>query len=177
MQEEKRAIVERKRSILYLISQYLADVGLPIAFNALIKESQLLANRDLQLCDNVDLDSIYLDYMAYHHIRFGKYPKITKRIESAELLLAGNTKKTLTTRRKSIQKTDSNKETDTDAAIKEKMDAQLQLAINVTPYAGQKRNEASSCPQSEDSMLVLRPLRDHPHYSPEWKEMAEMISR
>lgn len=116
--------------------------------------------------------------MAYHHVRFGKYPKITKRIETAELpSAAGSIKKTIATRRKSIQKTDSNRETDTDVANKEKLDSQLQLAINISPYAAQKRNELSSCQQPEESMVVLPPLRDHPHYTPEWKEMAEMISR
>lgn len=113
--------------------------------------------------------------MAYHHIRFGKYPKITKRIETAETPLAGSTKKQIAPRRKSIQKTDSNKETETDAASKEKLDAQLKLTINVSPYGGQKRNEIS-CPQS-DTMAVLPLLRDHPHYTPDWKEMAEIISR
>lgn len=128
------------------------------------------------MCDNVDLDSIYLDYMAYHHIRFGKYPKITKRMETTELPLAASTKTTTKTRRKSIQKSDSNRETDTIVASKEKLDAQLKLAINVSPYAVQKRNEIS-CPQPEESMVVLPPLRDHPNYTPDWKEMAEMISR
>lgn len=33
------------------------------------------------MCDNIDLDTIYLDFCSYYHMRFGKMPKILKRIE------------------------------------------------------------------------------------------------
>lgn len=36
------------------------------------------------MCDNIDLDTIYLDYCSYYHLKFGKQPKIVKRLEINE---------------------------------------------------------------------------------------------
>lgn len=37
---------------------------------------------DCKICDNIDLDTIYLDFCSYYHLRFGKLPKIVKKIEN-----------------------------------------------------------------------------------------------
>lgn len=82
-QEERRSILERKRHLLLLISQYLSDHGLCNTVDILAKESSLLATtrREVVLCDNVDLESMYLDYVSHHQLKFGRMPKIAKRLE------------------------------------------------------------------------------------------------
>lgn len=42
---------------------------------------------DIVVCDNIDLDTILLDYSDYYHIKFNKQPKICKRID-ANMLVA-----------------------------------------------------------------------------------------
>lgn len=64
---------------MYLISQYLCDFGLKQTNTALCKEANLTA--DYKICDNVDLDTIYLDFCSYYHLKFGKLPKILRKIE------------------------------------------------------------------------------------------------
>lgn len=64
---------------MYLISQYLCDFGLKQAKTALWNEANLTA--DYKICDNVDLDTIYLDFCSYYHLKFGKLPKILRKIE------------------------------------------------------------------------------------------------
>lgn len=72
----------RHRSILYLISQYLSDFGLKKALNELINEANLTSN--YRVCDNIDLDTMYLDYCNYYALKFGKQPKILRRDEGVE---------------------------------------------------------------------------------------------
>ncbi|KAG4072113.1 hypothetical protein HA402_015612 [Bradysia odoriphaga] len=83
MEEERRLLNERKRNILLLISQYLKDNGMFYTSASLEREA-LYNARDYQLCDNVDLDSIYLEYVSYYNLKFGKTPKIVKKSENIQ---------------------------------------------------------------------------------------------
>lgn len=64
---------------MYLISQYLSDSGLKQTNTILWNEASL--SPDCKICDNIDLDTIYLDFCGYYHLKFGKFPKILKRLE------------------------------------------------------------------------------------------------
>lgn len=46
--------------------------------NALEQETQLGLRR-FEVCDNVDLETILMDYESYYFIKFQKYPKIIKK--------------------------------------------------------------------------------------------------
>lgn len=65
---------------MYLISQYLCDFGLKQTKTALWNEANLTA--DYKICDNIDLDTIYLDFCSFYHLKFGKLPKILRKIEN-----------------------------------------------------------------------------------------------
>lgn len=47
---------------------------------ALWNEANLTA--DYKVCDNIDVDTIYLDFCSYYHLKFGKLPKILRKIEN-----------------------------------------------------------------------------------------------
>lgn len=64
---------------MHLISQYLADFGLRQTQATLSIEANL--SDEFQICDNIDLDTIYLDYCSYFQLKFGKRPKVLKKIE------------------------------------------------------------------------------------------------
>uniref|UniRef100_A0A1A9ZLK8 AAA+ ATPase domain-containing protein n=1 Tax=Glossina pallidipes TaxID=7398 RepID=A0A1A9ZLK8_GLOPL len=77
--EEIRNLSIRHKNILYLIQRYLSDNGLFATAKALLTEARL--NEEFELCDNIDLDSIYLEYATYHQLKFGKYPKFLRKIK------------------------------------------------------------------------------------------------
>ncbi len=74
-------LIERKRNILLLISQYLKDNGL-FNTNTSLEREALCNIKEYQICDNVDLDSIYLEYLSYYNLKFGRVPKIVKKCEN-----------------------------------------------------------------------------------------------
>lgn len=65
-----------------MISQYLSDFGLKKSLNELINEANLTSN--YRVCDNIDLDAMYLDYCNYYGMKFGKQPKILRREEGVD---------------------------------------------------------------------------------------------
>lgn len=60
-----------------MINQYLGDY-LPKTQKALREEYKC---DEYQVCDNIDLDALYLEYCSLFQIKFGKKPKILKRID------------------------------------------------------------------------------------------------
>ncbi|NXF10086.1 KATL2 protein, partial [Smithornis capensis] len=49
------------------------------AANALEQETKLNL-RGFEVCDNVDLETILMEYESYYFVKFQKYPKITKKV-------------------------------------------------------------------------------------------------
>lgn len=171
-------MLERKRNMLFLISQYLNDFGLTNTAEALLTESTCLcnANREYQICDNIDLDSIYLDYMSYHHLKFGKFPKILKKIDQL-IEMPSNVRKSANLRRKSFQK-QSKTGVDIENNTKEILQGDLSLGSSLTVsklFAKSEIEESNIFDHTHQKILPI--LRDYEFYTPEWKEMADIIVR
>ena len=49
------------------------------AANALEQETKL-SLRGFEVCDNIDLETILMEYESYYFVKFQKYPKITKKL-------------------------------------------------------------------------------------------------
>lgn len=49
------------------------------AANALEQETTL-GLRGFEVCDNIDLETILMEYESYYFVKFQKYPKITKKV-------------------------------------------------------------------------------------------------
>ncbi|KAJ8286790.1 hypothetical protein GJAV_G00043310 [Gymnothorax javanicus] len=69
----------RRRSLLVLIFNYLMDEGYADTASTLEQETNLSLRR-FEVCDNVDLDTIIMEYESYYYVKFQKYPKLTKRL-------------------------------------------------------------------------------------------------
>lgn len=82
LQDTRRQQNERRRNILYLIAQYLSDFGFHAAYDTFFKEANLTSS--YRVCDNVDLDTIYLDYCSHYHLKFDKSPRIIKKVDAAD---------------------------------------------------------------------------------------------
>ncbi|OWK53930.1 Katanin p60 ATPase-containing subunit A-like 2 [Lonchura striata] len=77
-QEEMRTEARRK-NLLILILHYLMEEGYVDAANALEQETKL-GLRGFEVCDNIDLETILMEYESYYFVKFQKYPKITKKV-------------------------------------------------------------------------------------------------
>ena len=62
-----------------LIYQYLTDDGCWDTATSLAREANIDVNKQ-RVCDNVDLNTILMEYENYYYIRFNKYPKLTRKI-------------------------------------------------------------------------------------------------
>ncbi|XP_046793369.1 katanin p60 ATPase-containing subunit A-like 2 isoform X3 [Gallus gallus] len=69
----------RRKNLLILILHYLMEEGYMDAANTLEQETKL-GLRGYEVCDNVDLETILMEYESYYFVKFQKYPKITRKI-------------------------------------------------------------------------------------------------
>ncbi|XP_064592920.1 katanin p60 ATPase-containing subunit A-like 2 isoform X3 [Zonotrichia leucophrys gambelii] len=69
----------RRKNLLILILHYLMEKGYVDAANALEQETKL-GLRGFEVCDNIDLETILMEYESYYFVKFQKYPKITKKV-------------------------------------------------------------------------------------------------
>ncbi|XP_064295287.1 katanin p60 ATPase-containing subunit A-like 2 isoform X3 [Phalacrocorax carbo] len=69
----------RRKNLLILILHYLMEEGYVDAANALEQETKL-SLRGFEVCDNIDLETILMEYESYYFVKFQKYPKITKKV-------------------------------------------------------------------------------------------------
>lgn len=37
------------------------------------------ATKKFEVCDNIDLEMMLIEYESYHHVKFQKYPKLVRR--------------------------------------------------------------------------------------------------
>nr|XP_014435905.1 katanin p60 ATPase-containing subunit A-like 2 isoform X2 [Pelodiscus sinensis] len=73
----------RRKNLLILIFHYLTEEGYVDAANALEQETKS-ALRRFEVCDNIDLETILMEYESYYYVKFQKYPKITKKALDSE---------------------------------------------------------------------------------------------
>lgn len=79
MSEEKRN-AERKRNLVILIQKYLLTLGCIDSVTKIQQETQITLEK-WDTADNIDLFMIFLDYEQYYEARFGKAPKVVKKVE------------------------------------------------------------------------------------------------
>ncbi|XP_056434316.1 katanin p60 ATPase-containing subunit A-like 2 [Gadus chalcogrammus] len=68
----------RKKDLLILIYHHLMDHGYMDSAGVLDGECNGGLQR-LEVCDNVDLETVLMEYQTYHYIKFNKYPRLTRR--------------------------------------------------------------------------------------------------
>ncbi|PVD19895.1 hypothetical protein C0Q70_20389 [Pomacea canaliculata] len=68
----------RKKNLLILVLNYLTEEGYLESSQSLAKETNIDINR-YEVCDNVDLETILMEYESYYYVKFAKYPKLTKK--------------------------------------------------------------------------------------------------
>ncbi|XP_043259680.1 katanin p60 ATPase-containing subunit A-like 2 [Colletes gigas] len=81
-EKENKRGKERRRHLLHLIVAYLENQSLTESANTLITEAHL--SKDIQVCDNMDLEMILLEYNIYYQMKFNKHPILCKRVVSSD---------------------------------------------------------------------------------------------
>ncbi|KAM6302711.1 katanin p60 ATPase-containing subunit A-like 2 [Podargus strigoides] len=78
----ERRTEARRKNLLILILHYLMEEGYIDAADALEQETKL-SLRGFEVCDNINLEIILMEYESYYFVKFQKYPKITKKVLDA----------------------------------------------------------------------------------------------
>lgn len=167
------------RNIVYLIAEYLKEAGLPKTHSTLIDESQL--SNEFAVCDNVDLETIYLEFCSYFQVKFGKKPRFVKKLDQLVVktppMTALESRQNLAKKRASL-KTASNANTATVfPAIAEKL---LQESLRISSISPPTLdNSSDACPNSgKMSPIYPRPMTNEDflvNHPCEWKNMTEII--
>ncbi|XP_059621787.1 katanin p60 ATPase-containing subunit A-like 2 [Phlebotomus argentipes] len=154
--EERRASSERRRNLLHLIVQFLDDLHLCDSRDSLVTEAKIPA--DVQVCDNVDLETMYLEFLSYYQVKFGRAPKIVKRVTRQET-------------RKSARASRNNAPKSAAKAGNQASDTWNSLSV--------VQICANSCtPHVDETVRLGRPpLSSFEHFSPEWREIAQLVCR
>ncbi|XP_052795539.1 katanin p60 ATPase-containing subunit A-like 2 isoform X5 [Mya arenaria] len=69
----------RKKNILILVLNYLNEEGYLDSGQALARETNIDVSK-FEVCDNIDLETIVMEYESYYYVKFAKYPKICKKL-------------------------------------------------------------------------------------------------
>lgn len=166
IQDERR---QRKRNLIYLINQYLGDY-LPKTQRALKEEYKC---DEYQVCDNIDLDSMYLEYCSLFQIKFGKKPKILKRLDTNGGTnsrpgggggVANQRNGNALPRQTSIKK-------ETDSGQVQDMEGVLKVSSTTASHPSLSVDEKISLNGNTQQMM------DFDCFPEEWKDIAENICR
>ncbi|XP_032683538.1 katanin p60 ATPase-containing subunit A-like 2 [Odontomachus brunneus] len=196
--EEKRAL-ERRRHLVYLIAAFLREQGYSNTAESLLKEAQL--SRDVHVCDNIDLETIILEYADYYYAKYNRYPKFCKKMEAA-----GNVSQNTCGKKERISKVFNLRQEDGRFVGDESNNIgksrialrhggviapsnELNLGITVTPIfpveSGDRTVAAAvvqPIPTSDETFAdnnerILKPIGDLYRPGSELKEIADVISR
>lgn len=169
------------RNIVYLIAEYLKEAGLHKTHSTLIDESQL--SNEFAVCDNVDLETIYLEFCSYFQVKFGKKPRFVKKLDQ---LVAKTPSLTSIETRQNLAKKRASLKTGSHATS----------AAAAFPVIADKLFEASQClrvssisPPTQDnnsdaftsgkiSPIYARPMTNEDflvNHPCDWKDMTEII--
>lgn len=161
------------------MSQYLIDFGLKRSQAALLEEANL--TNEFRVCDNIDLDTIYLDYCSYYQLRFGKQPKVLKKNEatSSEQQIGAKPKslKGATKQRLTESRSNTNVTVDGERCAEPIPFADMISVSSIgigRPYSGADVRDTLLAEAGKKCRLREEFIDN---LSPEMKELAEVIQR
>ncbi|KAM4719557.1 katanin p60 ATPase-containing subunit A-like 2 isoform 2-T2 [Anableps anableps] len=194
----------RRKSILVLIYQHLLGQGYASAALTLDQETNG-GMKKFEVCDNVDLEIVLMEYENYHYVKFQKYPKLIRKIaESGE---CRGTKSTAVKNNKSlkplpkilsssskpgnsVKKTATNSHENGTSETPDSLDLGFntfsikygptgEAAVNKKMTDGKATNHCpfnGSAVHSDHMERLLKPLSGFSGISGEMKELAAIIS-
>lgn len=129
------------------------------------------------MCDNVDLETLYLEFCSYYFIKFGKKPRFVRKTENSPKLATVASVDTATARQALAKKRSSLKTAPNITTIfpENQRICDLETSLQVTSLSPSSPPLAQHG-DSNISGTFLKSMRDflssHP---PDWRDMSEMI--
>lgn len=155
-----------------MITQYLSDFGLHVTHDTLCREANLTVN--YRVCDNVDLDTIYLDYCSHYQMKFDKQPKIIKKIDCTDGQQHGDRLKIMRTRKKNTIDVSGKSELNDQTNL---MGEIVNNSISLVPIIKSFQNVDDTNDHNQNAFCVSRNLRDFLNVHSEFQELAEILFR
>ena len=81
LKKEKEMMCGLNPWLLYLLAVSLYARYVESA-QSLSRETNIDLNR-YEVCDNVDLETVLMEYESFYYIKFARYPKITKKLSQS----------------------------------------------------------------------------------------------
>lgn len=189
MQHDRRNIFERRRNLIYLISQYLSDAGLDRTRLILCDEAQL-NYQDFQICDNVDLETIYLEFCSYYLIKFGKKPRFVKKnenpvslkssisLQGSSSIISSSSRLSMIKKRGSLKTATNNSNVSSEIPVKLEQDLESSLRVYgfSSPHDSLIHDSLKS--KAIHVGLYSKPMSEfYDNHPSDWRDMTEMICR
>lgn len=76
---EEHRTSQRRKNLLLLILHHLREEGYQDTASCLSSEASIDVSQ-YEICDNIDLETIVMDYENFYHLKFSKYPRLAKKI-------------------------------------------------------------------------------------------------
>uniref|UniRef100_A0A8B9ITY9 Katanin p60 ATPase-containing subunit A-like 2 n=1 Tax=Amazona collaria TaxID=241587 RepID=A0A8B9ITY9_9PSIT len=183
----------RRKNLLILILHYLMEKGYGDAAYALEQETKL-SLRGFEVCDNVDLETILMEYESYYFVKFQKYPKITKKVLDTGMWLSSSFQNLPRLRHQAVQQplltASSGSATEFKSSIKESPEQVYMcfiLAGQVTDFHGMIQDAVKvssngiilnslNC-DPDPSERLLKPLSAFIGMTGEMRELATVVSK
>lgn len=143
----------------------------------MIDEAQL--SNEFAVCDNVDLETIYLEFCSYYHIKFGKKPRFVKKFDqnlqlktpSATSVATTDSRHTLAKKRASLKTAPHVSIGFPEIHVKDILASQCLRISSLSPPTHDESIEGS--PQIFHKLMSNEEFyNSHPL---DWKEMTEIV--
>ncbi|XP_004074918.1 katanin p60 ATPase-containing subunit A-like 2 isoform X1 [Oryzias latipes] len=188
----------RKKNLLVLIHHHLLGQGFAAAAMALDQETNGGLRR-FEVCDNIDLEMVLMEFESYHYVKFQKYPKLIKRssetgdrnVKSGGKRISCSALKSLPRIISSSNLQSAKRTTSNENGTSVDPDS-LELGMSISPLksgpAGRGdinrkltdgktvTHDASRGAETEQMERLLKPLSGFSGLSGEMKELAAIIS-
>lgn len=142
----------------------------------MIDEAQL--STEYSVCDNVDLETIYLEFSSYFQIKFGKKPRFVKKMDqiviktaSVSSIASAESRQMLSKKRANIKTAPHVPSIFPNISVKDILSSQF---LSVSSLSPPTTDESSG----KISPIYLKPMSNEEFYNShplDWKEMSEMI--
>ncbi|XP_034457913.1 katanin p60 ATPase-containing subunit A-like 2 isoform X1 [Hippoglossus hippoglossus] len=185
--EDLRTVMRRK-SLLILIYHHLLGQGYMEAAAALDQETNGDA-RKFEVCDNIDLEMVLMEYESYHYVKFQKNPKLIRRtVEPVEnrFVKSGGVKRSPCSAGKRLPKINPSKRPESGNGAKKTTTSEngssvppemSDFGLNVSSIRSGPAGDVAGDVAMNRKERLLKPLSGFSGMNREMSELAEIISR
>eukprot|EP00928_Gymnodinium_smaydae_P020526 TRINITY_DN17930_c0_g1_i1.p1 TRINITY_DN17930_c0_g1~~TRINITY_DN17930_c0_g1_i1.p1 ORF type:complete len:576 (-),score=165.52 TRINITY_DN17930_c0_g1_i1:48-1775(-) len=102
-QNEERRVAEKRRNIIVLCARYFQDLGFINTVQQIERDTNVSLDR-VDAADNIDLSTVLTEYEDFYEMRFGRKPKLTRRLVADDEKTAARGRKESVDRKVSLPK-------------------------------------------------------------------------